>query len=331
MSASSPSIVIQGTGAFCPPKILSNDDLAKMVDTSDEWIRTRTGIQERRIAEDKTTSQMAVEAAKQALQNAKLSAQDIDLVIVSTITPDMPFPSTAALVQAQLGIPAVACFDLEAACSGFLYALEVGTQMLRSGNYKNALLIGAEKMSSIIDWEDRNTCVLFGDGAGAVVLSKTEKADTGVLGTLLGADGSKGDLLCMPGSGSSCPPTQTSLEQRQHFLKMNGREIFKSAVRVMEQATCDILKQHQLSTSDVACIVPHQANIRIFETLAERLELPLDRFFMNLESYGNTSAASIPIALHEAWEQNRLKPGDLILLVAFGGGLTWGSSLIRWQ
>lgn len=331
MSASLPSVIIRGTGAYAPPKVLSNKDLAKMVDTSDEWIRSRTGIAQRRIAEAETTSQMAIKAAQQALANAKLSATEIDLVIVGTITPDMPFPSTAALVQTALGIPAVPCFDLEAACSGFLYTLEVATHMLRSGNYRNVLVIGAEKMSSIIDWEDRNTCVLFGDGAGAAILSKADTPQRGLLGSLLGADGARSDLLCLPGGGSACPPTHASIEQRKHFLKMNGQEIFKAAVRLMEQATLGILEQHQLKANDIACIIPHQANIRIFETLAQRLNLPLDRFFMNLQSYGNTSAASIPMALHEAREQGRLKSGELTLLVAFGGGLTWGASLIRWQ
>jgi 3-oxoacyl-[acyl-carrier-protein] synthase-3 len=318
-------------GAYAPKIVVTNEDLSQIVDTSDEWIRTRTGIGERHLAdESETVSFMASEAAKEALENSGLSIEEIDLLIVATMTPDMLFPSTACLVQSKLGLKKVASFDIEAACSGFLYALEVGSSMLKAGAYKNALIIGSEKISGIVDWQDRTTCVLFGDGAGAAVLSKSEEPDIGVLGALLRADGDAAHLLHMPGGGSNIPASSESLDDRQHFLKMNGKEIFKVAVRYMEQATLDLLESKGLTIEEIDCVIPHQANMRIIDSLGERLGVPKEKFVNNLVRYGNTSAASIPIALTEAVKLGKLKKGDHLLLIAFGAGLTWGASLIKW-
>lgn len=330
MSALPPSVVIKGTGSYTPETVKTNDDLAKMVDTSDEWIFSRTGIKERRIAAaDEHASDMGAKAAIRALENAGMEPKDIDLVIVATITPDMPFPSTACLIQTKLGIPKAVCMDIEAACSGFLYIMEVATSLIKSSRYRNALIVGTEKLSSILDWEDRTTCVLFGDGAGAAVLGPSETPDTGLLDFKLGADGANGEVLYMPGGGSAHPATSASLDSRLHYLKMRGREVFKLAVKVMEQAAKEILEQNGLNSDQLACVIPHQANLRIIELLSSRLEIPMDRFYLNLEKYGNTSAASIPIALDEAFREGRFQSGDLILLVAFGAGLTWGATLVR--
>ncbi len=327
-----PSVIIRGTGAYTPENVVHNNDMAKTVDTSDEWIFTRTGIRERRFAAaDETSSTMASIAGRRAMEAAGVHPEEIDLVIVATITPDMPFPSTACLVQHALGLKPITAFDIEAACSGFLYALRIGANMLRTGDFKKALIIGTEKMSSILDFSDRSTCVLFGDGAGAVVLSCGEGSDEGILGTLSGSDGSNPALLCQPGGGSRQPATATSIHARAHFLKMNGKEIFKVAVRVMEQASRDILKQRGFSPDQLDCIIPHQANMRIIESIASRLKVPMDKFYNNLSTYGNTSAASIPIALDEAVRSRRVNKGDLLLLVGFGAGLTWGASLIKWS
>jgi 3-oxoacyl-[acyl-carrier-protein] synthase III len=332
MTSGSPSIIILGTGSFAPAKRLTNDDISKIVDTSDEWIVSRTGIRERRIAgPSETPSDMAAAASVAAMQAAGVNPSEIDLVVVGTMTPDMLFPSTACLVQSKLGIGKAACFDLEAACSGFVYALEVGYSLMRSGRYRHALVIGTEKLSTILDWSDRTTCVLFGDGAGAIVLGRSEKPDVGVIDCELGSDGSAADLLNMPGGGTAIPPTPQSLLDGHHFLKMRGKEIFKIAVRVMEQAAISILERHGLTTADVDLVVPHQANLRIIETIAQRLDLPIERFFLNIERYGNTSAASIPLALDEAARSGRLQSGQLVLALAFGAGLTWGAALIRWE
>jgi 3-oxoacyl-[acyl-carrier-protein] synthase III len=327
----SPSIVISGTGAYTPAHILTNADMTRMVETSEEWIVTRTGIKERRIASPgETTSDMAAAAARAAIADAGLQPEDIDLLIVATITPDMLFPSTACVLQTKLNLRPIPAFDVEAACSGFIYVLEIGAAMLQSGRYKNALIIGAEKLSSIVDWQDRSTCVLFGDGAGAVVLSRAEQPNVGFLGSVLGSDGKGGDILYMPGGGALRPATEESVRDRQHFLKMNGKEVFKIAVRVMEKAALEILEQHQIDPAEVALVIPHQANFRIIEMLADRLELPLDRFALNIDRMGNTSAASIPIALDEARRAGRIRSGDYVLMVAFGAGLTWGAGLLRW-
>lgn len=328
-----PSVILKGIGSYTPEKILTNDDLSKIVDTSDEWIVSRTGIRERRVAsENQTCSDLGVEAAKSALDDAGMEASEIDMILVATITPDMLFPSTACLVQKKLGLQNIPCLDLEAACTGFVYALDVGTSLLRSNHrLRNILIIGAEKISSFIDWEDRSTCVLFGDGAGAAVLSRSEEAEVGVLDTLLGADGSNPELLNLPAGGTSQPTSTETLANKQHFLKMNGREVFKFASRVMVQASNDILLRNNLSVSDVDLIIPHQANIRILENACKSMGIPMDQFFINLDRYGNTSAASVPIALNEAYRAGRVHPGDLILCVAFGAGLTWGSALLKWQ
>lgn len=321
--------VILGVGSYLPFQVVDNLKLSERVDTSDEWITSRTGIKERRIAdENEATSDLAVHAAENALKDSGLTPQDIDLIIVATITPDMAFPSTACLIQHKLGIPKVASFDIEAACSGFLYALDIADCMLSSNRYKCALVVGAEKLSSIMDWEDRTTCVLFGDGAGAAIISSTGSGSQ-LIGFKSGADGSNPKLLHQPAGGSLEPATSASLANRGHFLKMNGREIFKSAVRVMERAARELLTLHGYTQNDVDHVIPHQANARIVESLSQRLDIPLGKFFCNLDKYGNTSAASIPIALDEARKASILKKGQLGLLVAFGAGLTWSAVLVR--
>ena len=326
------SVIIAGVGSYVPSKVLTNEELSKTVDTSDEWIRTRSGIRERRIAApDQATSDLAIEAAKSALADAKINAADIDLLIVATCTPDHPLPATACIVQHKLGVPAHAtCFDIAAACSGFLYALEIAYGQLQTNRYKRALIIGAEKLSTITDWTDRTTCVLFGDGAGAAVLTKVDQSDVGILGTDLGADGEFVDNLYIPAGGSRTPASTESVTKRDHSIRMNGREVFKSAVRVMETVAREMLEQHKVTPDQITLVIPHQANIRIIEALAGNLEMPIEKFFVNLDRYGNTSSATIPLALDEARRAGRIKPGDLTLLVAFGAGLTYGATLIRW-
>lgn len=332
MPQPSPSVIISGTGAYIPENVVTNDDLAKIVNTTDEWIRTRSGICERRFAaKDETTSDMAAAAAVKAIEAAGIDRSDIDLVIVATMTPDMPFPSTACLVQSKLGLGNITAFDMQAACSGFVYALNTATNMLRSGVYKKALVIGAEKMSSILDFEDRTTCVLFGDGASAIILETTESANVGVLDCITGSDGANPELLYQPAGGSAIPASVESINARQHFIKMNGKEIFKLAVRVMSQVSNDILDRYGYTTDQVDLLIPHQANMRIIDSLAKRMKLPMEKFHNNLDRFGNTSAASIGIALDEAFRKGRIQSGDIVLLVAFGAGLTWGSSLIKWQ
>jgi len=326
------STVILGTGAYAPSRVLTNEELSKTVDTSDEWIRTRTGIRERRIAgPNENTSDMAVEAALIALTDAGLTKSDIDLLIVATITPDYPMPAAACVIQQKLGLRTdVACFDLNAACSGFVYALDTGCAMLTSGRYRHALVIGVEKLSAIVDWQDRTTCVLFGDGAGAAVIGLDQRPNIGLLGTKLGAYGESVDLLWVTHGGSSRPTTTESIAARDHCIKMKGKEVFKLAVRAMDEAARDILEQHKVTADQIALVIPHQANLRIIESISQYLELPMERFFVNVDRYGNTSAASIPIALDEARRSGRIKSGDLTLLVAFGAGLTYASALIRW-
>ena len=321
--------ILRGIGSYVPEKILDNKELSLKVETSDDWIRTRTGIRERRIASaDQPTSELALNAARKAIEAAQIQPDQIDLVIVATITPDMAFPSTACILQHKLGLGKVACFDLEAACSGFLYSLDVADGMLASGRYKCALVIGAEKMSSILDWEDRTTCVLFGDGAGAAIIM-TEGDGPNLVGFRSGADGSNPSLLHQPAGGSKQPASIASIENREHFLKMNGKEIFKSAVRVMEKATRELLEANGLDTQDVDHVIPHQANVRIVESMAQRLEIPLEKFFCNLDRHGNTSAASIPIAFDEACNRGIFRKGEIGVLVAFGAGLTWSATLVR--
>ena len=326
------SPVILGTGSYAPERVMTNEDLAKMVDTSDEWIRARSGIRERRIAAPaQATSDLAVMAAQRALADAGLPASAIDLVIVATITPDSPMPATACIIQHKLGVPTTAaCFDLNAACSGFIYALDTACAMLASGRYQKALVIGAEKLSSVVNWQDRGTCLLFGDGAGAAIIGVSETPGIGLIGTNLGALGEDTDLLCIPAGGSRMPITPEAIARGDQFIKMKGKEVFKLAVRVMEEAARDILEQHGLAATQIGLVIPHQANLRIIDAIAQYLELPVERFFVNVDRYGNTSAASIPIALDEARKAGRIQPGDLTLLVAFGAGLTYGSALIRW-
>jgi 3-oxoacyl-[acyl-carrier-protein] synthase-3 len=326
------SVIIAGVGSYAPTRIVTNEELSKTVDTTDEWIRTRSGIRERRIAAaDETTSDMAVHAARSALADAKVTAADIDLLIIATATPDAPLPSTACYVQHKLGIPDHAtCFDISAACSGFLYALEIAFGQLLTGRYTRALIIGAEKLSAVTDWTDRTTCVLFGDAAGAAVLHKVEQNGIGILGSDLGADGEFADNLYISAGGSRRPADAKSVEERAHCIRMNGREVFKSAVRVMETVAREMLEQHHLTPDQINLVIPHQANIRIIESLAGSLKIPMERVYVNLDRFGNTSSASIPLALDEARRAGRIKPGDLTLLVAFGAGLTYGSTLIRW-
>ena len=321
---------IVGVGAALPERVLTNFDLEKMVDTSDEWIRTRTGIRERRIADEKTaTSDLAIAAARQALERAGVKGEEVDLILVATVTPDMVFPSTANLVQVGLGATKAAAMDLEAGCSGFIYALAVGGQFIAAGLYETVLVIGAETLSKITDWTDRNTCVLFGDGAGAAVL-RPVSPERGFLSFYLGADGSGGDLLQMPAGGSRRPTSPETVQQRLHFIQMNGSEVFKFAVRVMGEASVRALEMAGLTTKDVDFLVPHQANLRIIDAAVKRLNLPPDRVVVNLDRYGNMSAASIPVALEEAWREGKIKDGDVVVMVAFGAGLTWAATVLRW-
>ncbi len=332
MSRTAPGVIIAGTGSYTPSRIVTNEELSTSVETSDEWISSRTGIRERRLADDgEVTSTMGAKAGKAAMESANLKPEQIDLIVVATLSPDMTFPSTASLIQHQLGLRMVTSFDISAACSGFIYALEVVSNMMRSGAYHHALVIGSEKISPILDWSDRGTCVLFGDGAGAVVLTKTEDITCGVIDSYTGNDGSRPELLCLPGGGSAIPTSMESLAHREHYLKMNGREIFKIAVRWMEQSAIIMLERHGLSPEDISLIIPHQANLRIIDALARSIKIPREKFFVNLDRYGNTSAASIPIALHEARQKDCIQSGDYVLLVAFGAGLTWGSTLIKWH
>ncbi|MBN9689482.1 MAG: ketoacyl-ACP synthase III [Verrucomicrobia bacterium] len=324
------SVSITGVGSYVPERVLTNADLEKIVETTDEWITSRTGIRERRIARDnEATSDLAVMAAQRALTAAGITADQVELIIVATITPDMQFPSTACLVQHRLGAHRAAAFDLEAACSGFVYALDVASHFVASHTYNTVLVIGAEKMSSVVDWTDRNTCVLFGDGAGAAVLQNRPNAH-GLLTTCLGSDGGKASLLELPGGGSACPASVDSVTKRLHFLRMDGKETFKNAVNAMVAATHEALNRCGVTVAEVKCIIPHQANHRIMSAVAERIGAREDQLFVNVDRYGNTSAASVAIALDEAVSQGRIVRGDLVLMVVFGAGLTWGAALIEW-
>jgi 3-oxoacyl-[acyl-carrier-protein] synthase-3 len=321
---------IAGVGAYVPERILTNAELEKMVNTTDEWITSRTGIKERHIAaKDEFTSDLATKAAIRAMDRAGVTPEQLDLIIVATITPDMPFPSTACLVQRKIGAFRAAAFDMEAACSGFIYALEIAQQFIMSRTYDTVLVIGAEKLSSIVDWEDRNTCVLFGDGAGAAVLRNRPGAH-GLLTAVMGADGRKSDLLFMAGGGSRCPASADSVSSRMHYLRMEGKETFKNAVQAMVTAAEEALSRCELDISRIKCIIPHQANRRIIDAVGDRLGAKPEQLFANLQKYGNTSAASVAIALDEAVTTGRVNAGDLILLVVFGAGLTWGAAVIEW-
>jgi 3-oxoacyl-[acyl-carrier-protein] synthase-3 len=313
-----------------PRRVVTNDELAQRIDTSDEWIRTRTGIAQRHVADpDEFTSVLATRAGREALERAGVSPDAVDTVIVATCTPDRTFPATACTVQANLGIGRAGAFDIAAACSGFVYGLSVATALVKSGMSRTTLLIAADIFTHFIDWDDRNTCVLFGDGAGAVLLQTTDQP-LGLLASNIGAWGEGETLMAVDAGGTRTPATAELLAAGKQYVYMNGREIFKHAVRGMAESSEKAVADAGASLDDVALVVPHQANVRIIEAVAKRLELPMERFFINLDRYGNTSAASVPIALYEAEQRGRIKPGDLVLLTAFGGGLTWGSALVRW-
>ncbi|GAB4215885.1 MAG: beta-ketoacyl-ACP synthase III [Roseiflexaceae bacterium] len=321
---------ITGWGMATPQRVLTNADLERLVDTSDEWIQTRTGIRERRVAgPGESTSTLATEAARRALEQANLAPAAIDLIILATCTPDRPFPATACTVQANLGITGAAAFDVAAACSGFVYGLQVATSMIRSGAARNVLFIAADVFTHYINWHDRNTCVLFGDGAGAVVLQPSEQP-LGLLSCVLGASGADEDLMAVEAGGTRLPATAELLEQGRQYVTMNGREMFKVAVRSMGESSRQALAEAGLTLDDVALVIPHQANVRILDATAKRLGIGMDRVFVNLDRYGNTSAASIPLALVEAVATGRVADGDNVLLTAFGGGLTWASAVLRW-
>ena len=320
---------IVGLGTYLPEKVLTNSDLEKMVDTSDEWIVTRTGIRERHIAEKGvTTSDLGYMAAKDAIKNAGLKPKDIELIVVATITPDMQFPSTSCLVQKKLGAYNAVCFDISAACSGFIYGMSVAREFLSNGAYKNALVIGTELLSTIVDWSDRNTCILFGDGAGAAVMVPSKS--NGIISSYLGSDGRESELLSVPAGGSRFPSTHETINGKLHFLKMSGNEVFKMAVRIMSDAVKKVLLQSNLTCEDVDCLIPHQANIRIINSVAKRINLCDEKVYVNLERYGNMSSASTPIALAEAVKNGKIKKGDIVVLVAFGSGLTWGATVLKW-
>ena len=323
-------IAILGTGSYVPEKILTNADLEKMVETTDEWITQRSGIKERHVSDDKTpTSKMCIEAGRRALEAARIKPEELDFIIIGTITPDMMFPSTACIVQAALGAGKAAAFDLSAGCTGFIYGLEMARSLIMADNSRKVLVIGAEQLTKITDWTDRGTCVLFGDGAGAAVLAASE-GDSGILSTYLGADGNLGDLLYMPGGGSLNPASHRTVDEKMHFVKMAGNKVFPHAVRNMLEAATKALESAGVAKEQLNLLIPHQANIRIIEAIAERLGAGSEKIYINIQKYGNTSSASIPLAMDEAVRSGRIKKGDLVLLVAFGAGFTWGAVLIRW-
>ncbi len=326
-------VKIVGTGSYVPERVLSNADLEKMVDTSHEWIIARTGILERRIAaEDEYTSHMGTKAAQRALESCGLKPEDIDLIIVSTVTPDTFTPSTACYIQNNLGAVNAAAFDISAACSGFLYAMKTAVQFIGTGQMKTALIIAAEKLSTVVNWDDRSTCVLFGDGAGAAVLQAAtgEEGEGSVLATDIGTDGTLNDLLGIPGGGSRCPTTVENAHERLATLAMRGNEVFKHAVAHMVESATSVVTRAGLQPEDVNLIIPHQANLRIINAVAKRLTIPEDRVFINIEKYGNTSAAAVAIAFDEARREGRFGKGDNVVLVSFGAGLTWAAAAIRW-
>ncbi len=321
---------IIGWGHYAPPKVLTNDDMSKIVDTSDEWIRTRTGISERHIAEGKeSTATMATRAAQNAIAVADINPRSIDLIIVATLSPDYPFPAVACLVQDALGVPHAAAFDLSAGCTGFVYALTVASQMIGSGAYNTALVVGSETLSRMLDWTDRTTCVLFGDGAGAVVLRASDEP-TGLLGSTLGSDGSGAELLYIPAGGARMPASQETVEGHQHSIKMNGSEVYRFAVDAMTRVSRQVLEKTGVTIDDLALVIPHQANERIISAASRALKLPPEKVYKNVDRYGNTSSASVPIALSEAAAQGRIRDGDHIMLVGFGAGLTWGAAIVQW-
>jgi len=313
-----------------PEKVLTNDDLSKIVDTNDEWITTRTGIKERRIAaDDEYTSDMGAKAARAAIEQAGISAEEIDLILLATASPDMVFPATACFVQTKIGAKNAACLDISAACAGFLFAIEIAQQFITSHTYDTVLVIGAEKLTTITEWTDHNTCVLFGDGAGAAIL-RSRGDSHGLISTHIASDGNFADILWMPGGGTRYPITHQNIDKHLQTIKMSGKEVYKQAVIAMVDAAKKALEKAGLSIEDIACVIPHQANVRIIEAVADRLKISIDKFFVNLDRYGNTSAAAVAIALDEANRSGRIKPGDYVLMVVFGGGLTWAGSIIEW-
>ncbi len=324
-------VTIAGTGSYLPERIMTNKDLESVVDTTDEWITSRTGIKSRHIAaEGQHTSDLATEAAKNALENAGIDAADIDLIIVGTITPDTLTPATACYVQHNIGATSALAFDVSAACSGFLYAMEIAQRMISDGAFKNALIIGAEKLSAFTNWSDRNTCVLFGDGAGAAVLTRGS-ADSGrILATKVGTDGSQSKILNIPGGGSACPTTIENADQKLASLAMQGREVFKHAVNAMKRSAEAVIEEAGLTADNIKLVIPHQANLRIIDAIADRLTIPNEKVFVNLHKYGNTSAAAVAIALDEAHREGKFERGDNIVLVGFGAGLTWAAVAIEW-
>jgi len=321
---------ITAVGHYVPEKILSNADLEKLVDTNDEWIRTRTGISERRILEHGATSDMAVRASQMVLKNRGIGVEDIDLIIVATITPDMFFPSTACIIQDKLGAKNAWGFDISAACSGFLYALTTGAQFVETGAYKKVLVIGADKMSAITDYTDRNNCILFGDAAAAVLLEPTDDMSVGILDSILYCDGSGGKFLHMKGGGSLNPPTHETVDKRWHYLYQDGKSVFKVAVMGMADVSAEILERNKLTGADVDWLAPHQANLRIIDATADRMGLDKSKVMVNIGKYGNTTAATVPLALSEWWHSGKLKKRQTVVIATFGAGYTWGSALVKW-
>ena len=326
------SAVIRGIGAYYPERILTNADLEKMVDTSDEWIKTRTGIRERRIASpDTASSDLALKASEQALAQAGWTAKDIDIIMVATVTPDHLFPSCACTLQGKLGAENAAAFDLSAACTGFIYGMKLAQAMVLSQQARRILLVGVETLSRITDYTDRSTCILFGDAAGAVVIEGVEEPNRGILSVVIGSDGDQGDLLFMPGGGSLNPATHETVDKRLHYLKMAGNEVFKIAVRGMESIARKAISEAGFTPGDIDLFIPHQANIRIIDATAKRLQMPPEKVAVTIDRFGNTSASSVPLALTEAIKEGRVKNGTILGMVAFGGGLTWGASVVRWE
>lgn len=324
------AVGIVGLGAWLPEEKITNHDLTKLVDTSDEWIFTRTGISERRkAAAEEAASDLGTKAAQKALLSAQVKPEEVDLIIVATVTPDMFFPSTACLIQKNIGATKAVAFDLSAACSGFLYALAVGNQFVATGAYDTVLVVATEVLTKMVNWEDRNSCILFGDGAGAVVLQTVEKG-TGFLSFDLGAEGMGAELLKVPAGGSRQPASLETVQNKEHFIIMNGNEVFKFAVKIMGETSIKVLEKAGLSREDLDCLVPHQANTRIITAARKRLGLSADKVYVNLDKYGNMSSASIPVALVEAVEKGYIQKGSIVLLVGFGAGLTWGSTVMKW-
>lgn len=324
------SAVIRAVEHYVPDKVMDNHELEKLVETNDAWIRERTGIIERRILEDEPTSFMAVEVARKLLKSGGLEPEDVDLIIVATITPDMIFPATACLVQDRIGATRAWAFDMSAACTGFVYALAVGSQFVENGAHRRVLVIGGDKMSAITDYQDRSTCVLFGDGAGGVLIERDEDLELGLRDFELHADGSGCNELGMKGGGSLHPASHETVDERLHYIRQEGRTVFKFAVTKMTEVSLSLLKRNGLSGDDIKLFVPHQANMRIISATAQRLGLPPEKVMVNIDRYANTTAGTVPIALSEAHKEGRLQPGDLVLMTAVGGGLTWGSALFRW-